>query len=169
MSQSQPLQPCTGCQALQHDVEVHAGRQAAQTETFQRFQSAQMLKPLGRHRWTVCEHTHTHTYRQVGAEVCGLCSIQDVCTHMVLGGVCTGLWPVPTSQRWTRSCSPRRSEVTAGVRRGVLRDCLSSRTVSASGHTAHHYNITTLCSMYRHITTLRMTLLQRMTTETYDV
>ena len=78
---------------------------------------------------------------------------------MVLGGVCTGLWPVPTSQRWTRSCSPRRSEVTVGVRRGVLRDCLSSRTVSASGHTAHHYNITTQ----------RMTLLQRMTTETYDV
>ena len=85
-------------------------------------------------------HTDRHTYRQVGAEVCGRCSVQDVCTHMVLGGVCTGLWPVPTSQRWTRPCSPRRSEVTAGVRRGVLRDCLSSRTVSASGHTAHHYN-----------------------------
>ena len=85
-------------------------------------------------------HTDRHTYRQVCAEVCGRCSVPDVCTHMVLGGVCTGLWPVPTSQRWTRSCSPRRSEVTAGVRRGVLRDCLSSRTVSASGHTAYHYN-----------------------------
>ena len=60
MSQGQPRQPCTGSQALQHDVEVHAGRQAAQTEIIQLFQPAQMLEPLGRHRWTVCEHTHTY-------------------------------------------------------------------------------------------------------------